>query len=150
MSLKSLSPQELRVWQAFKHMREDVFDRVARDITAETGLSVPEFSVLSRLDDAPGRKLRQQALGESIGWDKSRVSHQLTRMEQRGLVERREAEERGVVVGITKLGRQRIAAARPIHATAVRRHLIERLTAKQRETILEIALDLAVETAEQS
>jgi hypothetical protein len=49
MTMKPLSPQELRVWHAFRLMHEDVPARVGRDIAQATGLSGPEFGVLSRL-----------------------------------------------------------------------------------------------------
>ena len=67
--------------------------RVGRDIAEATGLSGPDFGVLSRLVDLGQGAMRQQVLAESMGWDKSRLSHQLTRMQEKGLVERRDAEK---------------------------------------------------------
>ena len=67
MSTKPLSPQELRVWHAFKLMGEDVMARVGRDIADATGLSGPEFGVLSRLDGLGKGEMRQQALAQSMG-----------------------------------------------------------------------------------
>ena len=64
MSNKLLSPQELRIWHAFKLMGEDVMERVGRDITQATDLSGPDFSVLSRLADLGKGEMRQQALAE--------------------------------------------------------------------------------------
>jgi DNA-binding MarR family transcriptional regulator len=139
MSNKLLSPQELRIWHAFKLMGEDVMERVGRDIAQATGLSGPDFGVLSRLA-APGKgEMRQQALAESLGWDKSRLSHHLTRMQQRQLVERREADTRVVLVVLTKQGRAKLHAARPVHAESVRRNLLSRLSAKQIETIVRVS-----------
>ena len=60
MPTKPLSPQELRIWHAFKLMGEDVMERVGRDIAAGTGLSGPDFGVLSRLADLGQGELRQQ------------------------------------------------------------------------------------------
>jgi DNA-binding MarR family transcriptional regulator len=134
-----LSPHELRVWHAFKLMGEDVMERVGRDITQATGLSGPDFGVLSRLA-GPGRgEMRQQTLAESMGWDKSRLSHHLTRMQNRKLVDRREAEQRVVLVTITKAGCAKLEAARPVHAESVRRNLLSRLSSQQIETIVRVS-----------
>jgi DNA-binding MarR family transcriptional regulator len=138
MSAKLLSPHELRVWHAFKLMGEDVMERVGCDIAEATGLSGPDFGVLSRLDLGKG-EMRQQTLARSMGWDKSRLSHHLTRMRERKLIERRDAGERVVLVVLTKHGRAKLDAARPVHAESVRRNLLSRLSAEQIETIVRVS-----------
>lgn len=139
MPTKPLSPHELRVWHAFKLMGEDVMRRVERDIAEATGLSGPDFGVLVRLGACGQGELRQQTLAESLGWHKSRLSHQLTRMEQRGLIERRKGDERIVLVVLTRQGRKKLEAARPIHAGSVRRNLLARLTEEQIGTIVRVS-----------
>jgi DNA-binding MarR family transcriptional regulator len=137
--MKPLSPQELRVWHAFMLMGEDVLGRVGRDITQATGLSGPEFGVLSRLAAIGKGEMRQQELARIMAWDKSRLSHQLTRMQERALIERRRADEKSVLVAITKLGKEKLEAARPIHAASVRRNLLSRLTEEQTNTIVRVS-----------
>jgi len=137
MTTKPLSPQELRIWHAFRLMHEDVLGRVGRDITQETGLSGPEFGVLSRL--AVKGEIRQQVLASMMAWDKSRLSHQLTRMQERSLIERRRTDGKTVLVALTKLGREKLDAARPIHAASVRRNLLSRLTQEQIDTIVRVS-----------
>jgi len=139
MATKPLSPHELRVWHAFKLMGEDVMARVERDIVDATGLSGPDFGVLVRLADCGKGQMRQQTLAESIGWDKSRLSHQLTRMKERGLIERRKAEKRVVLVMLTKHGGEKLRAARPIHAGSVRQNLLARLSEEQIATIVRVS-----------
>jgi DNA-binding MarR family transcriptional regulator len=139
MATKLLSPQELRVWHAFKLMGEDVMGRVDRDIAEATGLSGPEFGVLLRLAACANGEMRQQVLAESMGWDKSRLSHQLTRMKKRGLIERRKADKRVVLVVLTRRGREKLEAARPIHARSVRRNLLARLNEEQIATIVRVS-----------
>jgi DNA-binding MarR family transcriptional regulator len=134
-----LSPQEFRVWHAFRLMGEDVLTRVGRDLTAAAGLSGPEFAVLSRLAGIGKGNMRQQALAECLGWDKSRLSHQLTRMQRRGLIKRQETDERSVLVLLTKLGQKTLHAAMPVHAASVRRSLLSRLTAEQTATLVRIS-----------
>src|SRR5260370_4131567 len=87
MSTRVVCADELRVWHAFLLMGEDVLGRVGRDIAQATGLSGAEFGVLSRLAALGKGEMRQQALARVMTWDKSRLSHQLTRMQQRGLIE---------------------------------------------------------------
>ena len=146
MPAKLLSPQELRIWHAFKVMGDDVMERVGRDITTATGLSGADFGVLSRLAALGKGEMRQQALAESLGWDKSRLSHHLTRMQQRELIERRESQPQVVLVILTKEGKAKLDAARPVHAESVRRNLLSTLSDQQTETIVRIS-NLLVEEA---
>jgi DNA-binding MarR family transcriptional regulator len=139
MTVEPLSPREFRVWHAFRLMHEDVLSRVGRDIEQATGLSGSEFGVLSRLAAIGKGEMRQHALASMMAWDKSRLSHQLTRMQERGLVERRRADGKTVLVVLTKMGREKVDAARPIHAASVRRNLLSRLTQAQIDTIVRVS-----------
>ena len=139
MTVKSLSPQELRVWHAFRLMHEDVLGRVGRDLSQATGLSGTEFGVLSRLAACGKGEMRQQVLASMMDWDKSRLSHQLTRMQERSLIERRRCDGKTVLIALTKLGREKLDAARPVHAASVRRHLLSRLTQEQIDTIVRVS-----------
>src|ERR1700677_5055224 len=139
MTMKSLSPQEFRVWHAFRLMHEDVLGRVGRDITQATGLTGPEFGVLSRLAGPGKGEMRQQVLARMMAWDKSRLSHQLTRMHERSHMERRRVYEKTVLIARTKLGREKLDAARPVHAASVRRNLSSRLTQEQIESIVPVS-----------
>jgi DNA-binding MarR family transcriptional regulator len=139
MPSELLSPHELRVWHAFRLMGEDVLDRVGRDLTEATGLSGPEFGVLSRLAGLGKGEMRQQALADCLRWDKSRLSHQLTRMEARGLIKRHELDKRLVLVRLTKLGRKTLDTAMPVHAESVRQNLLSRLSAEQIATIVRVS-----------
>ena len=139
MPSKLLSPRELRAWHAFKSMGEAVMERVGRDIVEATGLSGSDFGVLSRLADLGKGEMRQQALAVSMGWDKSRLSHHLTRMQSRDLIERRDGESRVVLVRLTKEGRAKLEMARPVHAASVRRNLLSRLSAAQMETMVRVS-----------
>jgi DNA-binding MarR family transcriptional regulator len=99
--------------------------RVAADIAAQTGLSDPDFGVLTRVIDAGGR-MRQNQLAESMGFHRSRLSHHLGRMRERGLISTEPARN-GVDVIATGQGRTLAERARPVHAAAVRRYLTDPL-----------------------
>jgi DNA-binding MarR family transcriptional regulator len=133
-----LSEDEAKLWHAWKRAGEAVMNGVARDIAEGTGLSGADFGVLSRLADLGPGELRQQDLAESMRWDKSRLSHQLTRMQNRGFITRRPADGRGIIVVMTPAGRKALAPARGIHARSVQRHLVAKLTAAKRKVLLAI------------
>ena len=139
MSAKSLSPRELRVWQAFVAMGEDVLERVGTDIAKATGLSGPEFSVLSRLAAFGKGEMRQQELATVMGWEKSRLSHQLSRMQRRKLIERFSGDGRATLVVLTRIGREMLEHALPVRANSVRRNLLSRLTSEQIDTIIRVS-----------
>jgi DNA-binding MarR family transcriptional regulator len=120
-----LSGDEMALWHAWKRAAETVRTRIAADITAETGLSDPDFGVLTRVIDAGGG-LRQNQLAQSMGFHRSRLSHHLSRMRERGLITTEPASN-GVEVIATEHGRALAGQARPVHAAAVRRYLIDRL-----------------------
>src|ERR1700759_5658871 len=120
MTTRPLSPRELRIWYAFVSMSEDVLERVGGDIALAAGLSGPEFGVLSRLAAFGKGEMRQQELATVMGWEKSRLSHQLSRMQKRKLIERR-ADGRATLVVLTRAGREKLGSALPVRAESVRR-----------------------------
>ncbi|WP_299570963.1 MarR family winged helix-turn-helix transcriptional regulator [uncultured Williamsia sp.] len=127
MSDDVLDPREVAIWHAFKRVGEQVSTAVERDILAASGLTGPEFGVLTRLVDLGDGRLRQQELATSMRWDKSRLSHQVTRMQKRDLVSRDTVDASTVMVEITDTGRAALRPARPAHARAIRAHLLGRL-----------------------
>ena len=89
-------------------------------LQADCGLSLADYDVLVALDERPGCRISE--LGERLGWEQSRLSHQLSRMRARGLVERRGAadDRRAATVELTTDGRAALEAAAPGHAELVR------------------------------
>jgi DNA-binding MarR family transcriptional regulator len=141
-----LNEEEMALWHAWKLASETVRTRIAADITANTGLSDPDFAVLTRVIEIGGGRLRQNRLAELMGYQRSRLSHHLTRMEERGLIIREPADG-GVDVVATASGSKAVKSARPIHAEAVRRHLLEPLSATERTRLLR-ALPKLVRTSD--
>lgn len=138
-----LSPRETRIWSAVKNLSDTVLVRIQADIERASGLSGADFGVLSRLEDLGSGKLIQQDLATSMGWDKSRLSHHLTRMQKRKLVER-EPQGRGVLVVMLAAGRAALKVARPAHAESLRKHLLKKLTHDQAETLLTVFSKISV------
>jgi DNA-binding MarR family transcriptional regulator len=132
-----LRKDEIALWSAWKQAAGLVRGRVAEEVSAQTGLSDPDFGVLTRVVEDGGGAMRQNQLAESMGYHRSRLSHHLSRMERRGLVTRRRAGG-GVEVVVTDAGSEAVARARPVHEAAVRRYLIARLTDSEREALISI------------
>ncbi|MFE0460285.1 MarR family winged helix-turn-helix transcriptional regulator [Kitasatospora sp. NPDC058965] len=119
-------------WSAFKRAHEVVRARVIADTAEATGLSEPDLAILAGLNKAGG-SVRQSELAASLGWDRTRISHQLTRMGNRGLVTRERAG--AVTVTLTDAGREAITAVHPGLDAAVRRHLTDKLSAQEIEVL---------------
>lgn len=121
------------LWSAFKRAHEVVRARVIADTADAAGLSEPDLTILVSLNKADG-SLRQSELAASLGWDRTRISHQLTRMSKRDLIAR-ERSGGATVVTLTEAGRRTVAAVHPGLEAAVRRHFTDKLTAQETETL---------------
>ncbi len=135
-----LSEPERRAWRNFSLMQFQLNALLGRDL-APTGLSYQDYVVLAALSDQPDGQARLVELGRGLGWEKSRISHHITRMEQRQLVARVKcpADRRGWFVTMTVQGRAAITAAAPAHVALVRRQFIDLLSVEQLATLDEIA-----------
>jgi DNA-binding MarR family transcriptional regulator len=136
-----LDEQEARAWRGYTRMRAELQARLARDLAQQSGLSDPDYAVLVHLSEAPGGRLRHFQLGAALQWDRSRLSHQLSRMTKRGLVTKEAcpSDARGSFVVLTSTGRAAIEAAAPAHVEAVRRYLIDVLDEDQLAALADIA-----------
>jgi len=135
-----LTPAELTAWRSVLLAADVLRFRVSAEIRPRTGLSPAEHSVLIHLDEAPDRRMGQRHLADELFWSKSRLSRQLTRMQARGLVNRTsDGGAPGVQVTLTDAGLEVIRAAAPVHADAVRRHLIDAASADELAAIVRLA-----------
>jgi len=136
-----LDQDEERAWRGYLRMRTLLNAEIVRDLGRDAGLSEPDYDVLSTLSELEGRRWRLQELAGHMAWSKSRLSHHLTRMEQRGLVVREACPDdgRGALVTLTDEGIRAIESAAPGHVASVRRHFIDHLSRAQLEALAEIA-----------
>src|SRR3954471_12127182 len=128
-----LDDAEFRAWIGYRRMRGLLDLRIGRDLADDSGLSEPDYDVLSNLNDPEGPSKRLSVLAAHMLWSKSRLSHHITRMERRGLVVREECADdgRGAVVTLTPEGRRTLERAAPAHVESVRRHFIDLLTEEE-------------------
>ena len=138
---RKLTDDELELFREFHLMRRG-FDRTLdAQLQHDDGISISELEVLMALVRSPGRRLRVRDLVDATGWEKSRVSHQVTRMAARGLVERQECAEdrRATWIHLTGDGRRVLVHALPEHSATIRRILFDALSDRQQEALLDIA-----------
>ena len=124
-------------FDGFVQMHFDLARELDRRLQRDTGISQADYGVLLTLFRAPERRLRPGVLGEQMGWEKSRVSHHLTRMVSRGLVERVECDTdaRGSLVVMTRLGRLAFLRATREHGRAIRTLFLDVLEPDERRAI---------------
>jgi DNA-binding MarR family transcriptional regulator len=136
-----LTPPEDRAWRGYRRMRTLLDLQLARDLAADSGLSEPDYDVLSTLSEAPGDRWRASELAARLLWSSSRLAHQVGRMERRGLVARRavDSDGRGAEVVLTERGRAVLEAAAPAHLESVRRHLVDLLSPAEVDALSAIA-----------
>jgi len=134
-----LDDREQCAWRSFLRMHAELEARLGRELPA--GLTLAEFGVLVALSDVPAGRLRAYELGAALQWEKSRVSHQVRRMEQRGLVAREEcpSDGRGAFAVLTPAGGRALEEAAPAHVETVRRLFFDVLSAEQVYSLAEIS-----------
>jgi DNA-binding MarR family transcriptional regulator len=131
-----LSDDEQQAWRATVHLSQMLLRQLDRDLTAY-GLSGHDYEILVELSEAPEHQMRMTDLADATSQSRSRLSHQVTRMEKRGLVRRHDCEgdKRGTFAVLTSAGMAAIERAAPSHVENVRRHFVDRLTPRQLEEI---------------
>jgi DNA-binding MarR family transcriptional regulator len=141
MAPQWLDEREARAWRGFHYLRAELTSHLAGQLSRATGLSEAEYAVLVQLSEVEGQRIRSRDLGRRLGWERSRLSHQIARMEARGTVERANCvhDARGFDVALTQQGRAAIEAAAPLHLEEVRHCFIDLLTPEQLDVLGDIA-----------
>jgi DNA-binding MarR family transcriptional regulator len=128
-----LDADEQRAWRAFIEAARLLLDQLDRELQRDAGMPHAYYEILVRLSEQPGRALRMSELADRSQSSRSRVSHAIARLEEKGWV-RREAlpeDKRGAVAVLTEGGYAALAAAAPGHVEGVRTHLLDRLSSSQ-------------------
>lgn len=125
-----LTPEEQLSWRSWLSASILLTDRLSRDMHAEHGLTMADYEILVRLSEVDDRRMRMSELAEVTLSSRSRLSHQVDRMERAGLIERQSCEQdrRGAFAVLTDHGWDTLVAAAPDHVESVRRHLVDQLT----------------------
>lgn len=126
-----LTDDQQRIWRDYLIMSSRLQAAMNRQLQTDCGLSLSDYEVLVALEERPGCAMSE--LGQRLGWEQSRVSHQLRRMTDRALVARHatDGDRRVVTLEITAAGRAALAAAAPGHVALVRSVLFDDVSATQ-------------------
>lgn len=138
---QTTSPEERALWRTFGLMRRQLDLALERRLQADADISTADYEILHSLLEEPTKRLRAGQLADIIGWEKSRVSHQITRMEQRGLVVREEcgADARGVWVVLTQSGHDVTVTAAADRTDAIRSAFFDLLTDQEKVLLAEVS-----------
>lgn len=130
-----LTEDEQRAWRNYLTMTSRLQAAMNRQLQRDCGMSLAEYEVLVALDERAGCRISE--LGERLGWEQSRLSHQLTRMRRRDLVTRSGSSDdrRAATVDLTPAGRQALDTAAPGHAELVREVVFDGVVAGDLEAI---------------
>jgi len=128
-----LDDTEQEIWRRYISVMRLLPDRLNASLTRAHGLTLIDYEVLARLSEAPLRRLRMTELAEGALLSKSRLSHQISRMEKEGLVRREpcETDGRGFFAVLTDAGWDKLLAAVPLHVRDVRETFVEPLSQEQ-------------------
>jgi len=124
-----LTEEEQRAWRGLLRMTAQLNARMNRQLQDEYGISLADYEVLVALSEAPGGRLRVFEVADALAWEQSRVSHQLARMQRRGLIAREDCatDARGAFAVLAEAGRAAIERAAPAHAELVRQLVFDGL-----------------------
>jgi DNA-binding MarR family transcriptional regulator len=122
-AFRTLTLEQQRAWLAYMRVQLRLTYEMNRELQADSNLSLPDYDVLNALRYAPGGRMQITALAAQIGWERSRVSHHARRLQQRGLVESRQApaDRRATEIAITDHGWDEVTNASTGHIELVRR-----------------------------
>src|SRR3954453_20786089 len=128
-----LDAEEQKAWRAWLYSTQLLHDRLDRELTHGTGISHAYYEILVQLSETEGRALRMSELADRCLSSRSRLSHAVSRLEERGWVRRQVCAEdgRGQLAVLTDEGFAALEAAAPIHVESVRRNLFDQLTPEQ-------------------
>lgn len=136
-----LTEDEQRAWRGLLQMTAQLNARMNRQLQEEFGISLADYDVLVVLSEAPAGRRRVFEVADALAWEQSRVSHQLARMQRRGLVAREEcaADARGAFAVLTEAGRAAIGRAAPAHVGTVRQLVFDGLSRDQLAALTAVA-----------
>jgi DNA-binding MarR family transcriptional regulator len=147
-----LSASEQKAWRAYLEATTLLFDALDRQLQRDAGIPHAYYEILVRLSETECRSMRMSELADATRSSRSRLSHAVARLEERGWLKRVDCatDKRGQVAVLTDAGYAALADAAPGHVEAVRKHMIDQLSAEQISQLEQIGASilLGLETGE--
>jgi DNA-binding MarR family transcriptional regulator len=120
-----LDDDEQKAWRSYLLMNRTLETHLERHLQRDFGLSKSDFEILVNLSESESGRMRAHQLGRATQWEKSRLSHHLTRMEKRGLIRKEACDSRYPEIVITEEGLSAIKECAPVHAARVREFFVD-------------------------
>ncbi|WP_039922354.1 MarR family winged helix-turn-helix transcriptional regulator [Amycolatopsis decaplanina] len=132
-----LSASEMVAWRSYIVATMRLRQRLHRELSERHDVTLADYEVLVCLSLQPDRRMRMTELASMLGSTKSRLSHQMVRLEAEGLIRRTRdpADKRGVVAEMTGSGTELLERAAPTHVEGVREHLIDLLSPEEQQVL---------------
>ena len=132
-----LTEQQQKDWRAFLSVLALLPEQFSRDLQVSADLTFGDYEIFVRLSERENRSMRMSELADLTLASRSRLTHQIDRLESQGFVERRPCEDdkRGSWATLTEKGWAKLVATAPAHVDSVREHLVDVLTPEEFETL---------------
>ena len=132
-----LDEHEAKAWRAFISGSQRLVEVLNREMIEAHGLTIDDYRILVLLSESERGALRMSELADGIVSSRSRLTHQVRRLEQQGVVRREEcpSDGRGVLAVLTGPGRELLATVAPTHVAGVRAHLVDHLDRSEQELL---------------
>ena len=149
MGTNWLTPDEQRAWRAYLESSKVLFDALDRQLQRDSDIPHTYYEVLVRLSEAEDRALRMSELAELTLSSRSRLSHAVSRLEERGWVVREDCptDRRGQIARLTDAGFEVLKSAAPGHVATVRDYVIDLLTPEQLTALTRIGESIIARVA---
>lgn len=140
-----LDETETQAWRGLVQVLQLLPLALDRQLQEDAGLPHAYYLILAMLSEAPDRSMRMTTLAERTATSLSRLSHSVSRLEERGWVQRRPCpqDRRGQLAVLTPRGFRVLADAAPGHVAEVRRRVLDPLTRRQVRALADVARTLA-------
>lgn len=127
-----LSEEQQEIWRAYLRATAHITRVLDADLRRH-GLDIAEYNILVQLSEAPEHRMRMSQLAEEVVHSRSRLTHTVTRLEQRGLVSRETAPDdgRGILARLTDEGYRLLETVAPHHVASVRRVLVDAMSPQE-------------------
>ncbi|CAB4542624.1 unannotated protein [freshwater metagenome] len=141
MAQQGMKELDSKAWRAFHKIGSRLLPHLGRQVTAHSGITGAEYVVLTALSELPADSVNLNRLALGLGWETSRMSHQITRMQEAGLVKKTQSDSdaRCFDVSITSKGRKIAEKAVPLQSLEINHCFSQVLTSKQKEALIEIS-----------
>jgi DNA-binding MarR family transcriptional regulator len=143
-SVRWLTDTEQQTWRTHLEVGQLLTHQTERDLQP-FGLTNNDYEILASLSEADDHRMRMSDLARTTMQSKSRLSHQITRMENAGLVRREncESDRRGLFAVLTQHGWETMKKVAPHHVASVREHFIDLLSPDELATLQQILAPVA-------